>query len=165
MPKTQRNLLSFLLTGHKRFILSMIYTVYVFSLEPVSSGVGSSVLWWHLSRPLGHLMVSCLVPKLCPTLCDPKNGSPPASLVRRIFQTRLLEWVCHFLFQGIFLTQRLNPGLLHCRQILYCWATQEDFRYLIISWFFWIKWNSASKSHNSSKKMLTKKMHNVRVLS
>ena len=26
---------------------------------------------------------------------------------------------CHFLLQGIFLTQRLNPGLLHCRQTLY----------------------------------------------
>ena len=27
--------------------------------------------------------------------------------------------VSHSLLQGIFLTQRLNPGLLHCRQILY----------------------------------------------
>ena len=27
---------------------------------------------------------------------------------------------CHFLLQGIFLTQRSNPGLLHCRQTLYC---------------------------------------------
>ena len=26
---------------------------------------------------------------------------------------------CHFLFQGIFLTQGLNLGLLHCRQNLY----------------------------------------------
>ena len=26
---------------------------------------------------------------------------------------------CHFLLQGIFLTQGLNLGLLHCRQILY----------------------------------------------
>ena len=26
---------------------------------------------------------------------------------------------CHFLLQGIFLTQGLNPGLLHCRQMLY----------------------------------------------
>ena len=26
---------------------------------------------------------------------------------------------CHFLLQGIFLTQGLNPGLLHCRRILY----------------------------------------------
>ena len=26
---------------------------------------------------------------------------------------------CHSLLQGIFLTQELNPGLLHSRQILY----------------------------------------------
>ena len=26
---------------------------------------------------------------------------------------------CHFLLQEIFQTQRLNPGLLHCRQTLY----------------------------------------------
>ena len=26
---------------------------------------------------------------------------------------------CHFLFQGIFPTQGLNPGVLHCRWILY----------------------------------------------
>ena len=26
---------------------------------------------------------------------------------------------CHFLLQGIFLTQELNPGLPHCRQMLY----------------------------------------------
>ena len=26
---------------------------------------------------------------------------------------------CHFLLQGIFPTQELNLGLLHCRQILY----------------------------------------------
>ena len=26
---------------------------------------------------------------------------------------------CHFLLQGIFLTQESNPHLLHCRQILY----------------------------------------------
>ena len=29
-------------------------------------------------------------------------------------------WVgCHFLLQGIFLTQGSNPGLPHCRQTLY----------------------------------------------
>ena len=27
---------------------------------------------------------------------------------------------CYSLLQGIFPTQGLNPGLLHCRQILYC---------------------------------------------
>ena len=30
----------------------------------------------------------------------------------RILQARILEWVCHFLFQGIFPTQGLNLCLL-----------------------------------------------------
>ena len=29
--------------------------------------------------------------------------------------------------QGIFLTQTLNPHLLHCSQMLYCWATRIPF--------------------------------------
>ena len=32
---------------------------------------------------------------------------------------------CHFLFQGIFPTQGSNPGLLHCRQILYCLSSVQ----------------------------------------
>ena len=32
---------------------------------------------------------------------------------------------CYFLFQEISLTQGLNPYLLHCRPILYCWAIRE----------------------------------------
>ena len=32
---------------------------------------------------------------------------------------------CHALLQGIFPTQGLNPGLPHCRQILYFLSTQE----------------------------------------
>ena len=31
---------------------------------------------------------------------------------------------CHFLLQGIFLTQGSNPGLPHCRQTLYCLCHQ-----------------------------------------
>ena len=31
---------------------------------------------------------------------------------------------CHALLQGIFLTQGLNLGLLHCKQILYCLCYQ-----------------------------------------
>ena len=30
----------------------------------------------------------------------------------------------HSLLQGIFPTQGLTPGLLHCRQILYCLSQQ-----------------------------------------
>ena len=31
--------------------------------------------------------------QLCPTLCDPRDGSPPGSLVPGILQARILEWV------------------------------------------------------------------------
>ena len=33
-----------------------------------------------------------LVAQLCPTLCDPKDCSPPDSSVHKILQTRILEW-------------------------------------------------------------------------
>ena len=71
----------------------------------------------------------------CLTQCDPIDGSPPGSSVPGILQGRILEWVaipfskgsslgCHSLLQGIFLTQGSNPGLLHCRQTLYCLSHQ-----------------------------------------
>ena len=31
--------------------------------------------------------------QLCPTLCDPIDGSPPGSSVTGIFQARVLKWV------------------------------------------------------------------------
>ena len=33
---------------------------------------------------------------------------------------------CYVFFQGIFLNQGSNPGLLHCRQILFCLSHQES---------------------------------------
>ena len=47
------------------------------------------------------------------TLCDPMDGSPPGSSVHGIFQVRILERVCHFLFQVTFPTQGFNLRLLH----------------------------------------------------
>ena len=40
-------------------------------------------------------------------------------IVHGILQARILKWVALSLLQGIFPTQGLNPGLPHCRQILY----------------------------------------------
>ena len=57
------------------------------------------------------------VAQSCPTLCDPMDCSLPGSSVHGIFQAMVLD--CHFLLQGIFPTQGLNPGLPHCRQTLY----------------------------------------------
>ena len=31
--------------------------------------------------------------QLCPTLCDPRDSSPPGSSVPGILQARILEWV------------------------------------------------------------------------
>ena len=50
--------------------------------------------------------------------------SPPDSSVHRILQERILEWVAIPFLQGIFPTQGLDLGLLHCRQILYCLSHQ-----------------------------------------
>ena len=62
---------------------------------------------------------SCsLVAKLCPTLCDPMDYSPPASSVHGILQARILAWENPF-SRWIFRTQKSNPGLLLCRGILY----------------------------------------------
>ena len=40
-------------------------------------------------------------------------------IVQGILQARILEWVALALLQGIFPIQGSNPGLVHCRQILY----------------------------------------------
>ena len=53
------------------------------------------------------------------SLCDPMDCSLPGSSVHGILQTRILQWVARAFSRGSFLTQRLNPGLLHCKQILY----------------------------------------------
>ena len=55
----------------------------------------------------------CLVAQWCLTLCDSMDYSPPGSSVYRISQARALEWGCHFLLQGIFLTQGSNSCLVH----------------------------------------------------
>ena len=50
-------------------------------------------------------------------LYDPMD--PTRLLLPWDFQDNNNEVGCHSLLQGIFLTQELNLGLLHCRQILY----------------------------------------------
>ena len=49
----------------------------------------------------------------------PMDCSSPGSSVHRDSPGRNTGVGCHALLQGIFPTQESNPGLLHCRQILY----------------------------------------------
>ena len=61
----------------------------------------------------------CAVAQSCPTLCNTMDCSLPGSSVQADYPGKNIEVGCHALLQGIFPTQDLNPGLPHCRQILY----------------------------------------------
>ena len=52
--------------------------------------------------------------QLCPTLCDPKDCSPPGSSVHGILQARILQWVAISFSRGSFLPrdQTHEPLLL-----------------------------------------------------
>ena len=67
----------------------------------------------------------CLVAKLCPTLCDPITVAWQ-SPVHGDSPGKNTGVGCHAFLQGIFTTQESNPGLPHCRQILYCLSYQEN---------------------------------------
>ena len=76
---------------------------------------GHSRLLAMLSQDHFCLHLWCVYVKslqLCPTLCDPMDGSPPGSSVHGILQARILEWIALPSLQGIFLTQGLNPHFL-----------------------------------------------------
>ena len=60
-----------------------------------------------------------LLTQSCLTLCNPMDCSPPGSSVHGDSPGKNTRVGCHALLQGIFPTQESNPGLLHCRWILY----------------------------------------------
>ena len=69
----------------------------------------------HRGEVLLIYIVKVKVTQSCLTLCDPMDYT-----VHGILQGRIREWAGSLsLLQGIFPTQGLNPGLPHCRQILY----------------------------------------------
>ena len=74
------------------------------------------------------------VAQSCPTLCKPHGLSPAILLHPWDSPGKSTRVGCHSLLQGIFLTQGLNLGLLHCRRILYhlsYWRTRLIFYTLL----------------------------------
>ena len=61
----------------------------------------------------------CLITQSCLTLCDPMDCSLPGSSVHGDSPGKNTGVSSHSFLQGIFPAQGSNPGLLHCRQILY----------------------------------------------
>ena len=59
------------------------------------------------------------------------EGSLPGFSIPGIFPGKSTGVGCHFLLQGIFPTQGLNLGLLHCRQTLYHLSYQGSLALLV----------------------------------
>ena len=56
-------------------------------IQPVHSKGDQSWVFFGTAAAVAKLL------QLCPTLCDPIDGSPPGAAVHGIFQARVLEWV------------------------------------------------------------------------
>ena len=74
-------------------LLLLVLTSLLFVTYPLSI---------HVCLPLNHV----------PILCDPMDYSLPGSAVHEIFPGKNTGVGCHFLLQGIFLTQGSNACLL-----------------------------------------------------
>ena len=70
--------------------------------------------------------VKVLIVQSCPTLGEPMDCKPTRPLCRWNFPGKNTGVGFHFLLQEFFLTQGSNPGLLHCRQTLYCLSHQGN---------------------------------------
>ena len=94
------------------------------------------------SQPRDRSQVSCIAAAAAkslqsyPTLCDPRDGSPPGSPVQVDFLPAEPQGTPKntgvgslSLLQQIFPTQELNWSLLHCRQILYQLSYQGRLRW------------------------------------
>ena len=106
------------------FIDYYVYIVYQINFEYLMT---AQALWKHL--PLAHLKlyaVLYLVTQSCLTLCNPMDWSLPDCSVQGDSPGKNTRVCCHALFQGIFPTQGVNPGLPHCRQILYHLSHQRS---------------------------------------
>ena len=68
----------------------------------------------------------------CLTLCDRMDCSPPGSSVHGDSLGKNTGVGCHSLLQQIFPSQGSNPGLAHCRRILYHVSNQGSPR--ILEW-------------------------------
>ena len=75
-----------------------------------------------------------LVGQLCLTVCNTIDCSLPGSSVNGISQTRIMEWVAISSSRGS--SQPRDLRLLHCRWILYHWATRDapiTLRFILIT--------------------------------
>ena len=73
----------------------------------------------------------CLVPQLCPTLCNPRGDSPPGSSVHGILQARILEWVATPFSRGSSWPKNRTEVSCIAGRFFTIWATRETHVWLI----------------------------------
>ena len=76
--------------------------------------------------------VLCLVAQSCLTLCDSMDYSPPSSSIHGDSPGKNTGVCFYALLQGIFPTEGSNPGLPHCKWVLYHLSHQGSPR--ILEW-------------------------------
>ena len=81
-------------------------------------------------------VVCVKVSQSCRTLCNAMDYSLPGSSVHVTLQARILKWVAVLSSREILPTQGSNPGLLHCRRILFQLSHQESIYIYIYPFFF-----------------------------
>ena len=88
-------------------------SVHYWNIQTIQRKVNNN---WILYTPgLGHYChITVKVTQSCPTLCDPMDCTVPWNSPGQNTGVGSLS-----LLQGIFPAQGLNPGLAHCRWILY----------------------------------------------
>ena len=123
---------SFLTNTIQEIYLS--YILQIFSLAqllgtPFSKGSSQPSDWTpHCRQILNHLsyqgspqlLGKVKVAMWCPTLCDPMEYT-----VHGILQARILEWAAFPFSRGSSQLRDRNPGLPHCRWILYQLSHRE----------------------------------------
>ena len=77
-------------------------------------------------RYYGLNYVLCCAERNCSVVCNSMRCSPSGSSVLGDSPDKNTRVGCHALLQRIFPTQGSNPGLLHCRQILYHLSHQRS---------------------------------------
>ena len=96
--------------------------------QPTVHGVAKSQTqlsdWAHIYFHNCYIVILCHCLVVSNSL-QPHRLQPDRLLCPWNFPGKNTGVGCHFLLQGIFLTQRSNLGLLHCRWIFYYWGTWE----------------------------------------
>ena len=78
--------------GNHFFTESLQHLLGLFPKGHLESSRASNFCNFHLKRSWVHTGYAKSL-QLCPTLCDPTDGSPPGSPVPGILQATTLEWV------------------------------------------------------------------------